>query len=425
MTNTTIHNPDRYMVDLRQILSQGRKRIGLLLGAGCPVAIRVSDNEELGDNAKPLIPDVANLTKMVIGRLGENDRNVVIALFPWIAGNHDRKHNIETVLTRVRLLSQAIDSEEIHGLNGQGYSALAQRICKEIGEIVRAYLPKEENPFTELVSWVGGTNRSHPVEIFSPNYDLLLEEAFERAKLPYFDGFSGAHQPFFDATSIRDSELPARWSRVWKIHGSLGWKIQDDTIIRTGRRDATDLIYPDHLKYDKIARQPFSSLFERLRTFLLTPDSLLLCCGFSFFDAHITSVISEALASNTHTAVIAFQFDKVDNNNPAYEVALVRPNLSVYAPDQAVIHGIPGKWRPGQPPSEEWAMIRQTFWQTKKGDASGTFVLGDFARFARFLVLSQAPEFVAVQAETADRFCDEGAQVELEADGQGDAGAQQ
>ena len=157
----------------------------------------------------------------------------------------------------------------------------------------------------------------------------------------------------------------------------------------------------------------------------MTPDSLLLCCGFSFFDAHITSVISEALASNTHTAVIAFQFDKVDNNNPAYEVALVRPNLSVYAPDQAVIHGIPGKWQPGQPPSEEWAMIRQTFWETKKADASGTFVLGDFARFARFLGLSQAPEFVAVQAETVDGFGDEGAQVELEADGQGDAGAQQ
>ena len=82
MTNTTIHNPDRYMVDLRQILSQGRKRIGLLLGAGCPVAIRVNRNDELGDNAKPLIPDVANLTKMVIGRLEENDRNVVIAFFP-------------------------------------------------------------------------------------------------------------------------------------------------------------------------------------------------------------------------------------------------------------------------------------------------------------------------------------------------------
>jgi len=27
----TVHNPDRFMADLRQILSQGRKRIGILI----------------------------------------------------------------------------------------------------------------------------------------------------------------------------------------------------------------------------------------------------------------------------------------------------------------------------------------------------------------------------------------------------------
>lgn len=425
MADTTIHNPDRYMVDLRQILSQGKKRIGLLLGAGCPVAIRINDQNELDDSGKPLIPDVTRLTKMVLDNLEEDDRIVVDALFPEIADNHDSGHNIETILTRVRLLSQAIGSDEFHGLDGEGYSALAQRICKQIGGIVAARLPKAENPFTELVSWVGGTNRSHPVEIFSPNYDLLIEEAFERAKLPYFDGFTGAHRPFFDPTSIRDGELPARWSRVWKIHGSLGWNIQDGNIVRTGSRDATDIIYPDHLKYDKIEQQPFSSLFERLRTFLMTPDSLLLCSGFSFFDAHITSVINEALASNTHTAVIAFQFGNIDSTNPAYKVALGRPNLSVYAPDKAVIHGISGKWQAGQMPSEEWAPIQRTYWEVKQGDSAGTFVLGDFARFARFLGLSQAPEFEAVQDESADQSSDEGGQVTLDAYDQGDAGAQQ
>jgi hypothetical protein len=42
MNQTTIHNPDRFMVDLRQILTQGRKRIGLLIGAGAPVALKVN-----------------------------------------------------------------------------------------------------------------------------------------------------------------------------------------------------------------------------------------------------------------------------------------------------------------------------------------------------------------------------------------------
>lgn len=37
----SVHNPDRYMADLRQVLSQGRKRIGLLVGAGAPLSIKV------------------------------------------------------------------------------------------------------------------------------------------------------------------------------------------------------------------------------------------------------------------------------------------------------------------------------------------------------------------------------------------------
>ena len=37
---TTVHNPDRYMGDLRQILAQGRKRIGPLVGAGAPASIQ-------------------------------------------------------------------------------------------------------------------------------------------------------------------------------------------------------------------------------------------------------------------------------------------------------------------------------------------------------------------------------------------------
>jgi hypothetical protein len=115
----------------------------------------------------------------VLGDLQQPDRDVVDLLLPELGANP----NIETILTRVRRLSQAIGAAQIHGLDGPGYEALAQKICEKIGSIVAASLPDEANPFTELVSWIGGTNRDHPIEIFTPNYDLLLEEAFERSKL--------------------------------------------------------------------------------------------------------------------------------------------------------------------------------------------------------------------------------------------------
>ena len=388
MNQTTIHNPDRFMVDLRQILSQGRKRIGLLIGAGAPVAVKVNAEGKLDDEGESLIPDAEGLMQAVVNDLETKDRAVVDILLPELGKNP----NVELILTRIRRLSEAIGDAQVHGLNGPDYEALAGRICDKIGHIVAPALPEEPNPYTELVSWISGTPRDHPVEVFTPNYDLLFEEAFERAKLPYFDGFTGAHRPFFDPTSIADDMLPPRWSRLWKIHGSLGWEVGDDAIIRTGNRKANKLIYPDHLKYDQITRQPYSALFERLRTFLTTPDSLLLCAGFSFSDAHITAVLEEALATNTHTAIITFEFRPLTAEIQAIKLALRRPNLSVYARDGAVIFGVQGQWKPGTPPTEEWEAIRNTFWKLKSAGKDGEFLLGDFALLARFLALAQAAE---------------------------------
>lgn len=390
MTQETVHNPDRYMSDLRQILSQGKKRIGLLVGAGAPVSITVDENGKLSDEGNPIISDVARLTEYVLGCLEEDDKKAIDALLPELEDNP----NIETVLTRIRRLSQAIGSVKVHGMDGTEYEELASRICEHIGNKVAAPLPQEQNAYNELVSWIGGINRDHPIEIFSPNYDLLLEEAFEQAHLPYFDGFSGSHKPFFDPTSISTDRLPPRWSRLWKIHGSLGWDISENTVIRTGKRNATKLIYPDHLKYDQITRQPYSALFERLKEFLTTPDSLLICTGFSFFDAHITAVLDEALEANKHTAILAFQFRKLEEEQCAVNLSMKRPNMSVYAKDGAVIFGIEGKWKPGEPPSDEWLKIRKTFWGSPEPEeTSGSFLLGDFSKLARFFALSQASEF--------------------------------
>jgi hypothetical protein len=386
MTQITVHNPDRYMADLRQILSQGRKRIGLFIGAGAPVALKINAQGKLDSSGDPIIPDVARLTTHVLESLEATDKLVVDALLPELG----IEPNIETILTRIRRLALAIGLSEIHGLNASGYEGLAQRICDLIGARVDPSLPSESNPYTELVSWIGGTHRDHPVEIFSPNYDLLTEEAFERAELPYFDGFSGSHKPFFDPTSMSNDTLPTRWSRLWKIHGSLGWDVINGKVIRTGSRDATKLIYPDHLKYDQITRQPYSAMFERLKEFLSTPDSILLCTGFSFFDSHITAVLDEALEANKHTAIFAFQYKSLDEEKNAVELAKARPNMSVYANDGAVIHGVEGKWVPGQDPNDEWRNIRSTFWEQSP---SAKFILGDFAKLARFFALSKSIDF--------------------------------
>lgn len=388
MLTATLHNPDRYMADLRQILSQGRKRIGIFIGAGAPTAIRVDEENRIVESGRPLIPDVAGLTDAVVLALSENDRNVVEALKAEIDGDV----NIEAMLTQVRRLSQAIGRASVHDLNSDGYRELAQRICEQIGSKVRSHLPEGSNPYSELVSWISGTQREHAVEIFTPNYDLLLEEAFERVQVAYFDGFTGSHTPFFDPASVLYDELPARWSRLWKLHGSLGWKISGDTVIRTGQREATELIYPDHLKYDQVTRLPYSALFEKLRQFLTTPDTLLICSGFSFLDSHICAVLDEALAANAHTAIFAFQYRQIEEEHSASLLARTRPNMSVYARDGAVVNGVIGRWQPGHSANEDRENIRQTFWRAASQDKPAEFLLGDFAKLARFLALTRAQQ---------------------------------
>ena len=398
MQNTTIHNPDLYMADLRQILSQGRKRIGILIGAGAPTAIRVDgENRIVEDGGHPLIPDVAGLTAAVESALSQEDRAVIDALKQELTG----LINIETILTQVRKLAQAIGSACVHGLDATGYDAIAQRICGEIGRCVNASLPQGSNPFSEVASWISGTRRAHSVEIFTPNYDLLLEEALERARTPYFDGFSGSYRPFFDAASVSTDVLPPRWTRLWKLHGSLGWSVTNDTVVRTGSRAATELIYPDHLKYDQVTRQPYSALFERLRAFLTSPDTLLLCSGFSFLDAHICAVFDESMAANSHSAIFAFQYKTLSEEEAVTSMASSRPNLSVYARDGAIINGVSGRWEPGQPPNEEWEAIRQTFWHPASEANSGEFLLGDFAKLSRFLALTQVLRLESLAADTS------------------------
>lgn len=335
------------MSDLRLVLSQGRKRIGLLVGAGAPISIRVNGTGALvPEGGQPLMPGVEALTNQAIQALQGQQKTAAEAIRAELGATA----NIESILTRIRLLQQALGPAQVHGLNSEGYRTLGAEICKKVGEVVGAKLPQERNPYTELVAWVSGTLRTHAVEIFTTNYDLLFEEAFERSRASYFDGFTGGHLPFFDPVSVASDDLPARWSRLWKLHGSLGWALEGDSVVRGRGREAAQLVYPDHLKYELTQKQPYSALFERLRQFLLTPDSILLTIGFSFRDAHICAVLDEALAMNANASAIAFQYMPLASEEAACKLAYDRPNLSVYASDGAVIGGVKGTWRLGDPP---------------------------------------------------------------------------
>lgn len=378
----SVHNPDQYMVSLRQVIAQGRKRIGLLIGAGAPAGIFPPGS------TTPLIPAVAGLTTMVIDALKEDYEKPLASVIAELDNP-----NIETILSRVRTLGSVLGKMEIHGLDGAGFKKLSESICDQIGQIVNKPLHEGPSPYTEFVSWISGTPREHAVEVFTTNYDLLFEQAFERLRVPFFDGFSGSSEPFFDPSTVAGNDLPARWTRLWKLHGSLGWSANArGEVVRTGNAKATHLVFPEHLKYDQTQKAPYAALFDRLRAFLMTPDTLLIATGFSFADAHISARIDECLAANPSASVFAFQFKPLDQEIYAAEIAARRANMSLYCPDKAVINGIPAPWVPGDLPTRDWGAIRATYWGTDPATNTKRFELGRFDRLARFFASSRASQ---------------------------------
>ncbi|WP_206432200.1 SIR2 family protein [Sphingomonas sp. ABOLF] len=383
------------MTALRTIIAGGRKRIGLLLGAGASAGMRREDG------TYPLIPAVAGLTSRVLGILEEDYGYPIAALKEELAPKED----VETILSRVRALAGIIGPAKIHGLDGAGYTALGERICEEIGTIVKVSLPSSGSAYSDIVTWIVGTARDYPVEIFTTNYDLLMEEALERVRAPYFDGFTGGRDPFFDPVTVSNNDLPARWTRLWKLHGSLGWCSNDkDEVVRSGKDSARHLVFPEHLKYEQTQKAPYAALLDRLRAFLATPDTLLISVGFSFADAHISARIDEGLAANPSASVFAFQFQKLENEGCAGELARRLPNFSVYARDAAVVNGSAGLWKvPDQLPSKDWGPIRSSYWSRPDDASPYEFILGRIEDLARFFSAARSAQaFVVPPAPLAN-----------------------
>jgi hypothetical protein len=382
-----VHNPDQYMASLRTIIAQGRKKIGLLVGAGAPAGMAQVDG------TYPLIPAVAGLTTQVLAALAPKYGVQIAGLRAELS-----KDDIETILSRVRSLAKVIGKSKVHDLDGPGFESFGRDICTEIGKIVDARLPNAASAYADLINWVTGTSRDYPVEIFTTNYDLLFEEAFEAVRAPYFDGFTGGREPFFDPVSVSSNDLPARWTRLWKLHGSLGWCAgANDEVIRTGTSSASHLVFPEHLKYDQTQKAPYTALLDRLKAFLSTDDTLLISIGFSYADAHVAARIDEGLAGNASASVFAFMFKPLDEEAAACDLARKRPNFSVYARDKAMMNGTRGAWAvPSDLPSKDWGPIRSTYWGKPNAGDPDQFLLGAVEPFCKFFAASRSAQIFSI-----------------------------
>ncbi|MBK6958008.1 MAG: SIR2 family protein [Nitrosomonas sp.] len=311
--STQSHCPYRQSKNLLDALASDKTKVAFLLGAGCPASIPHPD----GDGIQPLIPAILGLTADVKKKLGESEVyrgsfNIILKRF---SEEEPAEPTIENILSHIRALQEVVRDGDIHGLTKTMLAELDEKICEITTVVVGAELPDSNTPYHQLAKWIGGIQRAQPVEVFTPNYDLLVEQAFEAHKIPYFDGFVGSREAFFDLTSMEENAslpvhcLPVRWSRLWKLHGSINWwsRYEDEDkknlkVVRTGIEKPIggdrQMIYPSHLKYDQSRRLPYLAMLDRLKNFLARGQAVLVTCGYSFADEHLNEVIFQGLRSN-------------------------------------------------------------------------------------------------------------------------------
>ena len=378
------HDPVLQSSYIRQCLAQEKRAIGFFLGAGCPMSIRVTR----AGKSEPLIPDIAGVTSHVKTELlSSKFKDAFQTVLDYFNSSGHPPPTIEDFLSHIRSLRVVAGADKIRGLSREDLTDLDNTICGSIAILADQRLPASDTPYHRLAAWIGAAERTVPVEIFTTNYDLLMEEALEINRVPYFDGFVGSFSSFLDLQAMEVDHLPARWARLWKIHGSLNWFEDGNRVIHRGVSTGTRrVIYPSHLKYDESRRMPYLAMIDRLRSFLRQPAAVLITSGYSFNDIHLNEVIAQGLQGNPTAVAFALLHGSLKDYGRAVQVAKSRANLNVLAQDEAVIGTKAGAWTRGRSAASctDSVAVKWTPDPKDPKKKDGTLLLGDFAILADF-----------------------------------------
>lgn len=312
------------MENLLEILSTP-KQVGLLIGAGVSKACG--------------LPSVEDLTKDV-------KKIIVNEKFNELLDDND---NVETILNKVQQLKSLITGDKkINDLTLSMVKLIEKEIKKTIFEKLSIETSFEK--LSVLVLWLNFINGEHQKEIFTLNYDLLLEKAIESNSLPYFSGFIGNVKPFFISDTVDDFDglyIKKSWTKLWKLHGSLNFKKsnKDQIFIENNIKSEYEdlLIYPSMDKYLSSRKAPFIAYLDRFRKYLTTNEKVLLILGYSFCDDHVNDIIINGLNNNSRLSVFTFCYDE-KTLNKCIEVLGKYPNFSAYSDKLKFVNMTKGKF---------------------------------------------------------------------------------
>lgn len=338
------HDPSEYIRGIQQILISDKKRLGFLLGGGTSLAKK--------NDLSLTVPGISELTNYIVEEITKENETYGNVLREIKDELGEQNYNIETILSNLEQKFQIIGNSKLNSIDRKGFHSLIIELKRKIREKISVHKSaKNENiealVQTDFAEWIKQADRKFPIEIFTTNYDYLLELGLECKNVPYYDGFSGSYQPFFFSSSIEDFSFLPQLTKLWKIHGSLGWHF-DEVSKKILRRESDDddiLIYPSMLKYRDSKKQPYISLMDRLSCFLKQDDSVLITCGYSFNDEHINERIISALNTNTTSHVVALFFGEIEKDSQLFKLTTENNKISGFGFRSAIIGCKDGPWQ--------------------------------------------------------------------------------
>lgn len=178
------------------------------------------------------------------------------------------------------------------------------------------------------------------VNVFTTNYDLLIETALEKCHADYTDGFSGKIAPKFSTanyglilsrqTSVSSMTSEITTFNLYKVHGSLNWKCEGSEIVYTNHINAIKSV-ESHMNdenflkfYSELAIVNPSknklhqtvldvNYYDQLRMYcneLEKNNTILLSFGFSFADEHILQLTKRSLKGNPTFNLLIVSFNQ-------------------------------------------------------------------------------------------------------------------
>ena len=275
-----------------------------------------------------------------------------------IAGKNNRgKANIEDCIRVINELIRGLEIlghdtekdtdnksayDKLHGNLERIIEEFADSICEIENKVASAVEGQRKEAFNYLVNFlmsfasrIGTRDR---LNIFTTNYDRLIEAGAELAGLHLLDRFIGSLAPIFRSSRLdidmhynppgirgepRYLEGVARFT---KLHGSIDW-VDTGTDIRRiglpfGSKDLKNflnapgiigadirklMIYPNSAKDRETTEYPYVELFRDFAAALCRPNSTLVTYGYGFGDDHINRVIRDMLTiPSTHLVIISY-----------------------------------------------------------------------------------------------------------------------